>query len=365
MKPVCILTLAAIVAIMSLQNAWAQKPGTSPMDRVMDEMKAGNSDKVIEALNDAIKQQPNNADAYLLRASLKAAGGDLVGALADFNKVIELKPDSGSPYATRALLRLGNQDLTGALKDLDTAIANNYKGDHVYSLRAQLKAQMGDLKGARADLDEAIKANPDNPRLYFDRAQVCTEMEDSEHAIADYDYLLTWYETNPNKRARSKLRDGDPRSKDDPNAFAVGLYAEAPPEAPGDKEMLPRIATSYFNRGIMQSRRGKTDEAISDLTNAMRLDPANAWPYYHRADAYENKGDLKAALADVNKGLQVDSTNANLKIERGVILVLLGKNEEAKHDFAMFLNEDRPLWQKRIDTRLAAVKNKVSASKPN
>ena len=142
-----------------------------PMDRVLAELQAGHDDKAMAALDQAIKQQPNNADAYLLRGSLKVQF-DRAAALADFNKVIELKPDSGAAYHQRALLRLMNQDVAGALKDLDASVAHNYKGDGIYTLRAQLRRQLGDMKGALADFDLSIKLNPNNPRSYHDRGAV-------------------------------------------------------------------------------------------------------------------------------------------------------------------------------------------------
>ncbi len=76
-----------------------------PLDRVLAELQAGHHHKAMAALDQAIKQQPNNPDAYLLRGSLKVQV-DRVAALADFNKVIELRPDSGAAYNQRALLRL-------------------------------------------------------------------------------------------------------------------------------------------------------------------------------------------------------------------------------------------------------------------
>ena len=45
--------------------------------------------------------------------------------------------------------------------------------------------------------------------------------------------------------------------------------------------------------------------------------------------------------------------------ERGVILSLMGSDNEAQADFNVLLQADRALWQKRIDERTAAVKKLV------
>lgn len=315
------------------------------------------------ALDEAIKQQPTNADAYLLRGSLNMQA-DPAKALADFNKVIELKPDSGTAYNQRALIRLINQDVAGALKDLDAAVAHNYKGDSIYGLRAQLRWQLGDLKGALADYDLSIKLNPNNPRSYRDRGALLLAMEKSDRALIDFDYLLKWYETDPQSarpvpKEASKhqtLNEGEAKKAIDSGVFTVRINEETQNEAPGDKEMAPTIVDAYARRALIYSARGNHDAAISDLTKALRIDPSNFDVRFDRFNAYEAKGDLAAALADVNQGIANDPMNGNLRVEHGVLLLLLGKEREAQADFDMLLKGDRILWQKRIDERLAAVK---------
>ena len=123
--------------------------------------------------------------------------------------------------------------------------------------------------------------------------------------------------------------------------------------------MLPVIANTYINRGLIYSAQGKGDAAISDFTKSIRLDAKNIWPFYHRANELEGKGDLEAALADISRAIQLDPMNGNLRVEHGVILTLLGNTKDAQVDFDMLLKADGVVWQKRIDERLAAVKKRV------
>jgi tetratricopeptide (TPR) repeat protein len=163
-----------------LSNA-QKKPDQDSLERVITELEAGRTEKAYAALDELIKQYPNNPDAYFLRGSLKLEA-DPSQALSDFNKVIELKPDSGSAYNQRAILRLVNNDTTGALKDLDAAIAHDFKDDSVYYLRGQLRRQVGELKGALSDLDEALKLNPNNPRLYSSRGELLALLNEPDRA---------------------------------------------------------------------------------------------------------------------------------------------------------------------------------------
>jgi tetratricopeptide (TPR) repeat protein len=145
MKLLLAVAIAAILFAVPSPSRAQETADKGSLDPVLAEMQAGHQDKAMEALDEAIKQQPKNADAYLLRGALRMSV-DPPAALADFNKVIELKPDSGAAYNQRAMLRLMNQDIPGALKDLDAAIANKHATDGVYDLRAQLRWQLDDPK---------------------------------------------------------------------------------------------------------------------------------------------------------------------------------------------------------------------------
>lgn len=352
------LLITACVLLSACVLLHAQEKDQDPLFRVITELQAGRTDKALAALDEVIKQYPQNPDAYFLRGSLKT-GVDPAQALADFNKVIELKPDSGSAYSQRAVVRLVTNDTAGALKDFDAAIAHNFKDDSVYYLRGQIRWQMDDLKGALSDLDEAIKLNPGNPRVYATRSDLLLTLKEIDRGLADLNYLLSWYETDPSARPNPKPANPD-NAKSPPvagtKAFVVEMTQQSANAAPGSKEMAPAIANAYVNRGLIVKDRGNHVAALSDFDKAIRVDSTNVWARYHRANEYESKGDLPAALADIAKALQLDPNNGNLLVEHGVILVLMGRDKDAQPYFDPLLQADRTLWQKRIDERIAAVR---------
>jgi tetratricopeptide (TPR) repeat protein len=53
-----------------------------------------------------------------------------------------------------------------------------------------------------------------------------------------------------------------------------------------------------YQRGFLESQRGLLDEAISNYTEAIRLDPKNADAYYNRALAYQREGKSAQASDD-------------------------------------------------------------------
>jgi tetratricopeptide (TPR) repeat protein len=358
-----LITVGILLSACALSHA--QKTDEDPLMRVIKELEAGRTEKAFAALDEVIKQYPNNPDAYFLRGSLKMQS-DTSQALADFNKVIELKPDSGRAYNQRAFLRLVNNDAAGALKDLDSAITYNFKDDSVYYLRGQLRWQLNDLNGALSDFDQSIKLNPNNPRLYSTRGNLLLALQEIDRALADFNYLINWYETDPStvRQAPKPANSDNAKSGPQPGAapgsdsktFVVEMAQQTTNEAPGTKEMAPTISSVYVNRGLIMSDRGNHVAAFSDHDKAIRIDPANMWALYHRANEYEYKGDLPAALRDIEKAIQLEPNSGNFMVEHGVILLLMGREKEAQVDFDRLLQADRTLWQKRIDERLAAVR---------
>jgi tetratricopeptide (TPR) repeat protein len=321
--------LLAFVLILSISSQ-AQQVDTE-LDQAGAEVAAGNLDKAVVALNEIIKKHPDQARAYLLRSNLRMAT-DIAGAFADVNKAIQLKPAMGEAYYQRATLRFVSSDIAGALKDLDQAVATDFKTSVVYSFRGQLRYQQGDAKGALEDLDESMKINPNDPRVYARRGAVLLALNEYDRAYTDLNYLLNWYETEPDKR----------------------LAATSP--VPGDKELAPAIASSYLNRGVINSSRGNSDAAINDFTKSIRLDAKNGKVYSLRANELVATGDLDAALADVSRAIQLDPLNPLLRVEHGGILTLLGNTQEAQLDFDLVLKADPAVWQKRIDERIEALR---------
>ena len=113
MKLILMLLVISAVALVIPATTSAQNPDDDPFNWALTELKAGNTDKAIAALTEAIKKNPDNADAYLFRSSLRMTSGDTPGALADVNKTIQLKPEMGQAYHERAILRLIARDLAG------------------------------------------------------------------------------------------------------------------------------------------------------------------------------------------------------------------------------------------------------------
>ena len=73
----------------------------------------------------------------------------------------------------------------------------------------------------------------------------------------------------------------------------------------------PNFSTYFSNRGRAFNAKKEFDRAIVDLNESIRLNPANPFPYWNRAISYENKRERDRALADWRTTLQLDPDNQN------------------------------------------------------
>ncbi len=71
----------------------------------------------------------------------------------------------------------------------------------------------------------------------------------------------------------------------------------------------PRYVLAYDYRGCAYLAEGDLDKAIVDFTAVIRLDPGNAGAYLNRGGAYRIRREFDKALSDLNECLRRDPTN--------------------------------------------------------
>ena len=88
----------------------------------------GNRSGAID-FNEAIRLNPNDAEAYNGRGVVRYDQGDVEGAIADFNKAIRLNPSYAEAYNNRGNARFDQGDIQGAVADYNEAMRLNMAGN--------------------------------------------------------------------------------------------------------------------------------------------------------------------------------------------------------------------------------------------
>jgi len=91
-------------------------------------------------------------------------------------------------------------------------------------------------------------------------------------------------------------------------------------------------AVAYNNRGNAYSDKGQYDQAISDYTKALEINPRYARPYYNRGSAYARKGQYDQAISDYTKALEINPRYARAYYNRGSAYARKGQYDKAWED---------------------------------
>jgi len=167
------------------QQAWAA------YDRGDAALDAGNYDRAIAEFTEAIRLNPNHADAYFKRGNVYLMMGkpDNDRAIAEYTHAIRLDPNYSAAYYNRS-------------------VAYNNKGDYDRAI---------------ADCTQAIKLDPNNSEAYNNRGYSYTQKNDFSRAIADFEAAVRLAPNNSQARDNLALARQAQQQQNQPQAQNVDL----------------------------------------------------------------------------------------------------------------------------------------------
>ncbi len=282
-----------------------------------------------KSFDEAIRLNPEYADAYTNRGVARYMQEDLVGAVADYDEAIRLDPEGADAYNNRGGARYKQEDLVGAMADYDEAIRLNPEHAGAYNNRGKARSDQGDLAGAVADYDEAIRLDPEFAMAYITRGDARYDLGDRSGAIADYGEAIR---LNP-EDTEAYIKRGNARYFQKDLAGAVADYDEA-------IRLNPEYATAFHNRGNARKDQGELAGAVADYDEAIRLNPEYATAFHNRGNARKDQGELAGAVADYDEAIRLNPEYADAYTNRGVARYVQGDlaGAVADYDEAIRLN---------------------------
>lgn len=104
--------------------------------------------------------------------------------------------------------------------------------------------------------------------------------------------------------------------------------------------LTPRTAADYNLRGVRYFLRARYDDAITDFSKAIELDPKFARAYANRADSFRRKKDYDTALADCAEALRLDPRDPPAYNVRGNVFAAQGDKAKAIADYSQAIQLD-------------------------
>lgn len=96
----------------------------------------------------------------------------------------------------------------------------------------------------------------------------------------------------------------------------------------------PQEARDHYNQGMSALKNRDFDQAITEFTEVIRLDPNNFIPYLQRGMAYGTKRELDRAIADFDKVIQLTPAEPIGYADRGYAYLVKQDYDRAITDFS-------------------------------
>jgi tetratricopeptide (TPR) repeat protein len=182
-------------------------------------------------------------------------------ALADYMEAIRLDPNNAQAFIDRGVAYYMKGDFEKAVADYSEAIRLNTTNSAVFSNRAAAYSKLKREDLALADDNEAIRRSPDIADYYNDRGLTYAALHDYDRAIADFNEAI-----RREPRANYLTNRGDSYQYKNDYDRAIADYDAA-------LKLNPKFWMAYNNRGAAYRSKHDLDRAIANYEQAVRLNP--------------------------------------------------------------------------------------------
>ncbi len=162
--------------------------------------------EAIDAFDKAIQLNPDLAEAYYNRGTVRNGLKLHEKAIVDFDETIRRNPDLAEAFNNRGIAknRLGQHEK--AIADFDKAIRLKPDYADAYVNRGILRNGLGRRDDAIADLNEAIRLKPNDAKAYYHRANAHFHLEHKDKARRDLNVALALARAAGDEATADKVR---------------------------------------------------------------------------------------------------------------------------------------------------------------
>ncbi|WP_417850715.1 tetratricopeptide repeat protein [Thalassoglobus sp.] len=266
-----------------------------------------NFPKTVELTNQVLAASPNDHVALYLRGSAHVEMGIVTGkvefirqGIADSREAIRHEGKGKAEYYLPYIYGMSNlADMEGKVnhaKTAQTVVDSVLEREdltaeqtaNLYYQRAQADMRLKDNAATEADLKKAIQLNSEHLAAHMALAEFAATSKTPEEATAAFSSVVEKFPTNP---------------------------------------------IVFNNRGMFLQSQGKTQEAVADFTQAIKLDGRFIPAYINRGFAYLEAGDSAKAEAALTEALTVDPNQLGAQSLRATARLNQNKVDEALIDY--------------------------------
>ncbi|TRU94650.1 MAG: tetratricopeptide repeat protein [Microcystis wesenbergii Mw_QC_S_20081001_S30D] len=296
-------------------------------------------DKALADYNQFIRFNPNSAAAYYNRATLYDKLGDSQKAIADYDQAIRLNPNFTQAISGREMaqnkLRTPQQSISNT-NALAQYFSNPTTAENFF-VQAMDKYDKADFDGAIVDFSQAIQLKPDYAPAYMGRAMAYKGLGDLENQI-----------TELRKAAELLQKQGDTEAYQT-TIDLIKVTQDLIDSIRSNPNSKLAFAELFFNYGIEEWKKGNFVQSLAQFNLVIRLNPNDASAYLFRGNAYGQLKEYQKAIADYTQAIRLDPNYADAYNLRGLVYGMSGNRQKAIADLQKAAN----LYQQQGDTAQA------------
>lgn len=175
-------------------------------------------------------------------------------------------------------------DNSNSLKSIEQQIIDNPESPNGYTKRAFYYSKNGDIKRALEDINRALKITPDVPSLNFTKAEL----------------LFNQAGTNLNAL----------------------LYDQSEIYLNNTIKLDSNYIDAYILKAKIYIGRKDADQAILNISEAIKISPTLSEPYSLKGFVYQRLGNLQLAQSSYQTALEMDARNYDANIGLGYVYYL-------------------------------------------
>ena len=160
------------------------KLSTKP-NRISDKDISVDYELIKDICSNALSDNPNDIEAFLMRAEARFYLKEYFGAVEDYDSAIALNPDNADYYCNRSIVKYWLEDYKGAVADTTMAIKLQPDSIHAYSKRGIAYYLSGNFTRALADFNKCIQLDPLLGMPWFCKGVIKVQMGKKKAGNAD------------------------------------------------------------------------------------------------------------------------------------------------------------------------------------
>jgi tetratricopeptide (TPR) repeat protein len=278
------------------------------------------------ALFEATVTATRPPEAYLTEASDLFDAGKLNQAIDAYQQAITVDPDNAAIYVSLAQVQVFAGDYDAAQASAEKALLLSANNSMAHAVRAWVLDFQGNPLEAESSIKRSLELDPNNAVAHAFYAEILID-QGPNNALRAAEESKVAQQLAPNTlithRARGYVLE------------ATANYEEAVREYQAAVAINGNIPDLHLQLGINYSALGIYDQAVQEFSNANALNPADPMPDYLSSRTYATVGEFAKARQYAETAVKDEPTNPRYRGNLGVMYYRTALFEDAVKELGL------------------------------